>query len=275
MNGASEDPIYTTQSDIKMAALKEAAEIKRNQLDAGYATKQGKKSGVENSKYDYMPATSYGQRFNRMGNSFFLNDPYYTQNGFAGNSSSNSRVSVFVQVGSGFSPMYNPYINNYGYNPWRCGYNDPYRSYSMMQTSYYPFFTYNPYMYSYNYIYGYSSPWMMQNSFYDPYFYNPYYSYNPYAYNNPYCNTYRTSSRSPSPTYVNQRRNSSVGGNSSTSGGNNSNTSYSRDRTTNTSSEKSSSTRTNTESSGSRGGYNTNNRTDRGSTTTHQGSTRR
>jgi|GEM_PF-6163805 len=275
MNAAAEDPIYTTESDIKLEGLKEAAAIKRAQLDAGYATSQGKKSGIENGKYDYMPATSYGQRFNRMGNSFFLNDPYYSSNNFYGRSSGSS---VIIQVSNGYSPMYNPYMNNYGYNPWRCGYNDPYMSYYRMQTSYYPFFTYNPYMFSYTYAYGYNDPWMMQNTFYDPYFYNPYYSYNPYGYGfgNPYCNTYRTSYKSTAPSYVNQRRANSAGGNSSTAGSNNSNTSYSRDRTTTTTETgNNSGSNRGMESSGSRGGYNSNNRADRSSTTTHQGSTRR
>ena len=283
-----DDPIYTSKAEIKRAIRMEKVKANRMALENGAAAKQGKKSGNVNGKYDYMPATSYGQRFNRTGNSFFLssrasNSYYNNQMGFGPGGGMMSMGAGGMYMGG----MYNPGGNtNCGCNYANSRFGDPFSSYSNMQSSFYPFFTYNPYMYSYSLLNNSYDPWMMRSSFSNPYFYNPYYSYNPYnRFGNangycPYTSSYRTAS-SPNKNYVSQRRNSNIGTSSSSnesggrtsSGGNTNTTSYG-------SSNKGSGNKTsgttfgNSGSGTSRGGYNSGSRAGR-STSGSKGSKRR
>jgi len=265
-----DDPVYATKSDIKKAIRQEAVAIERAALENGSAQKQGKKSGNTNAKYDYMPASSYAQRLNRTGNSFFLsnrasNSYYNNQMGFGPGGGMMSMGAGGMYMGG----MYNPGGNrNCGCNYTNSRFGDPFNSYSNMQSSFYPFFTYNPYMFSYSLLNNSYDPWMMGGN---PYFYNPYYAYNPYGFGNGYCpfaNSYRTAS-TPNRKYVSQRRNSNIGTNSNNtqSGGRNSN---SNNGNANTGSYSGSSSKANSgfESSGSgssRGGYNSGSRSQRGS----------
>lgn len=273
-----DDPVYTTKQDVKAAIRKEVVAIERAALETGNAQNQGKKSGNNNAKYDYMPATSYAQRFNRCGNSFFLND--------RGNSNFygpgyNQGMMGMGSGGFAMGGMFNPSFGiSYGYNPWNQRFADPFMSYYNMRSNNYPFFTYNPYMYSFSLLNNMYDPWMMSNSFYNPYFYNPYYSYNPYGFGNGYCpytNSYRIAS-TPNRKYVSQRRNGNIGTNTNNSQSNGRNSS-SNGGNSNTGSYQNNSNNNNSgfESRGSgatRGGYNSGSRSQRGSTGS-QGSKRR
>jgi len=277
-----DDPVYATRSDIKAAIRKEAVAVERAALENGSSQTQGKKSGSDNGKYDYMPATSYAERFNRTGNSFFLDGR--ANNSFYGNRYNSRFNGGMMAMGAGGMMMGGMFNPNFGLsascNPWNQMYSDPFMSYYNMRSNAYPFFTYNPYMYSYSLLNNAYDPWMMGNSFNNPYFYNPYYAYNPYGYGNgfcPYTRSYRTAS-APSKKYVNQRRNSNIG-NSSNSTASGSNSSRNNSGNANSSSYGNGSSRSQStfESSGSgtsRGGYNSSSRSSRG-TTGSKGSKRR
>ncbi len=254
---ASNDPVYTTKADIKKEARLSEIAANRAALDNGSSAEQGKQSGNTGAKYDYMPATSYSQRFNRTGNSFYLSSANANQ-------SYNSQ-NLYFHNSMNYSYRYNPYMQNNYYNPWN--YNSYYgvNNCRNMYSNNYPFFTYNPYLYSFNLLNGYTNPWMMQYSYYDPYYYNPYYNYNPYR-NSNYYNQYNVASapkRSPNKVY-----------NSTSTASEN------RPARTTTYGENTGTTTFEKGSSGStRGGYDTNNRAERSSGTSgsggHKGTTRR
>lgn len=268
------DPVYATKEDVKAMVTKANVEAERIALDQGESARQGKRSGNANSKYDYMPATSYAQRFNRTGNSFFLNGR--AQENFRHNQY-NSEYNQNL-MGMGYSPMgyggmFNPYNSmNVGCNPWSNPWNDPWTNYYMMQANAYPFFTYNPYMYSYGLLNNRYDPWMM-NSFYNPYFNNPYYFYTPYG-NNSFRNTYQTASRPNRNSYTNSRRTSTVGSNTSNAGsrtssyGNNNNNNNSNNNSSGSNANSGGNTFSSGGSGTTRGGYNTNSRATRGTSTT-------
>lgn len=271
-NEVERDPIYNTKEDITLAIAKANVEAERIALDRGEASNQGKRSGSTESKYDYMPATSYAERFNRTGNSFFLNNRAHNEFAFRHHNSYFRQNQLMMNGGMmGYGGMFNPYFGaRVGCNPWNNPINDPWTNYYMMQTNAYPFFTYNPYMYSYGLLNNRFDPWMMGNSFSNPYFYNPYYSYNHWGYQN---NSFRTASK-PNKKYTQARRNSTVGTSSrasSTSTRSSNSNSY---RTTNssTTNDNSKTYQSKTwESSGSgatRGGYNSGSRATRGTSTT-------
>lgn len=265
------DPVYQTKEEVKAAIVKSNVAIERRALDRGEASNQGKRSGSRSSKYDYMPATSYAERFNRTGNSFFLNDRGTGNFGNNGFNSWNNQPRLWMSYGG----MFNPYMNmNMGCNPWSNPWNDPWFNFQMMQSGAYPFFTYNPYMFSYGLLNNGFDPWMMNSSFANPYFYNPYYFHNPWGYgNNNFRNTFRTASRPTRNTFTSARRTSTVG--TSTSSNNTTRTnSYGSSTNSNTNSNKSQNSN-NTYNSGStfstggsgttRGGYNPGSRAPRGS----------
>lgn len=265
------DPVYATKADIKKAIRKETVAIERAALETGNAQNQGKKSGNDNAKYDYMPATSYAQRFNRCGNSFFLNDR--GNSNFYGHEYNRGMMGMGTG-GYAMGGMFNPSVGlSYGYNPWNQRFSDPFMSYYNMRSNSYPFFTYNPYMYSFSLLNNMYDPWMMSNSFYNPYFYNPYYAYNPYGFGNGYCpytRSYRTAS-TPNRNYVSQRRNSNIGTNSNNtqSSGRNSNSNNGNGNTgsygNGNSSNQGNSGFESSGSGSSRGGYNSGSRSQRGS----------
>lgn len=270
------DPVYSTKEDITLAIAKANVEAERMALDRGEANNQGKRSGSTESKYDYMPATSYAERFNRTGNSFFLNNRAQNEFAFRHHNSAFRQNQLRMNGGMmGFGGMFNPYFGaGVGCNPWNNPWNDPWTNFYMMQTNAYPFFTYNPYMYSYGLMNNRFDPWMAGNSFMNPYFHNPYYNYNPWGFqNNSFRNTFQTASR-PNQRYTQARRNTTVGNSSRSSATNNSANSRNT-RTTNSSRNENTSnnsfqTRT-WESSGSgstRGGYNSSSRATRGTSTT-------
>jgi len=270
---ASQDPIYATAKDLKSEARLDEIARNRAQLSEGKSYEMGKQSANNNGRYDYMPATSYAERFNRTGNGFFLtgncntgcgnsNMNNFNHNNFQGQRFSNPHFGM--SFGNGFNPMFG---NNINCNPWQSGYNDPWMQYQMMQNINSPFFTYNPYMFSFSLLNGYYDPWMMQYSSFNPYFYNPYF-YNPNQFgnnNNPFFSTFNNvATTNPRERIIEQ--NTYNLGSTINYGNNKGNTTFERGNT-------------NSSNTGTRGGFDANNRAQRSSGNNggggHQGSTKR